>query len=192
MIRIFAAAALAAALNAAPASALTITMFYGDGASDDLMPYLGTGTLTLGTDPGAGPVAWTALDAPVLEIVFPALGPGGTDLAFGNGDILTPLANVEVLLDGAGPTREFRFGGTGGGPFGGSLDLQTAGGNLSHEPGGGPFFSLVTIDQRIFFGVALPGGESGASVVPLPATGWLALVGAAALAGLRRRRTARA
>lgn len=188
----FAAAAATVLMLVAPASALSILMNYDDAAPSDGAPFLGTGVLTVAVDPGNGTFAWSALSSPTLDFVFPGVGPLGDDIFFDEGDIATPLANLEVILGGAGPTREFRFTGAGGGPGSGSLDLVNgAGVLLTHQPGGGSLYVLANVTNEVEY---VPGGEiaSPNAAIPLPAAGWLMLAGAGALAGLRRRARTRA
>ncbi|HKK37403.1 MAG TPA: VPLPA-CTERM sorting domain-containing protein [Paracoccaceae bacterium] len=183
-----AAAATALMLAAVPAAALQITMLYDDVSPSDGAPFVGTGVLTLGSDPGNGSFAWTGLDTPSLVFTFPGAAVGGADLVLTEADASTDLTLLDVILSGAGDVRAFRFDSDEGGFAGGSLDLRNTLGTLSHQPGGGSLYFARNADLSFdVFGEFVPGGEAGAPV-PLPAAGWLLAAGFAGLAGLRRAR----
>ncbi|MEA5536414.1 PEP-CTERM sorting domain-containing protein [Crocosphaera sp. XPORK-15E] len=96
-------------------------------------PIVGTGTFSFNGDPGNGTFALTSL-AP-----FNFSYNIGT-ATFTNADILTPVANVTAIISTDGSDRFVNFGGTGGGPFGGSIDFRNGTNFLTFQPGGGSFY----------------------------------------------------
>lgn len=82
-------------------------------------PIVGTGTFSFDGDPGNGTFALTSLAN--YDFSFNVNGN-----SFTNTDIRTPVANVLVRILDNGTDRLVNFGGSGGGPFGGSLDFINA------------------------------------------------------------------
>jgi hypothetical protein len=95
---------------------------------------VGTGTFSFDGDPGDGEFALTSL--PNFDFFFDVSG-----ATFTNADIATPVANVTAIISTNGSDRFVNFGGTGGGPFGGSLDFVNAASQvLTFQANGGPLY----------------------------------------------------
>ncbi|WP_107670671.1 PEP-CTERM sorting domain-containing protein [Cyanothece sp. BG0011] len=124
---------------------------------------MGTGTFSFDGDPGDGEFALTSL--PNFNFFFDVAG-----ATFTTADIASSVTNVTAIISTIGSDRFVNFsgtlGGTGGGPFGGSLDfVNGVGNNLSFQPGGGSLY------QR--FDISLGGtyiGTVPATPVPEPLT----------------------
>lgn len=117
-------------LLVASVHALTINLEF-DATSDVTVtaPIVGTGTFTITGDPGDGTFAFNAL-APTLSFTVEGI-------TFTNAHIATSTAGVQVRIDTTSSGRVVLFGGSGGGPFGGSLDLVQGTSGLSFQPGFG-------------------------------------------------------
>lgn len=135
-------------------------------------PIVGTGTFTFTTDPGNGTFGLAAFGTTQFSFIF------GTE-TFSEANILTPLNNLLLRISEASGVRYLNFGGSGGGPFNGSLDLINGfAANLSFQPG---FGSLYFQDGS--YGTY----EATLDTVPEPATSMLLGAGLAVLAVLSRR-----
>lgn len=136
-------------------------------------PIVGTGTFTFTTDPGNGTFGFADFGTTQFSLNF-----GG--VTFSEADIATPLSNVQLRITEVSGVRFLNFGGSGGGPFGGSLDfVNGSSSDLSFQPG---FGSLYFSDAN--FGTY----EAVLDTVPEPATSMFLGVGIAALAVLSHRR----
>ena len=171
------AVALAAALCLSVGSAQALTFnFSFDNTPDGVVgaPLVGSGTFSFDGDPGDGQFALTSLSN--ADFAFDIAGN-----AFGNANIVTPLANVLVQISTVGTDRVVNFGGSGGGPFAGSLDFINGGGaSLSFQP----FFGSLYFSDN-FFGTYE--GVAVAAPIPLPLSLPLLAAGIGALALVRRR-----
>ncbi len=118
-------------------------------------PIVGTGTFSFDGDPGDGKFALTSL--PNFNFFFNVVGD-----SFTNANIVTPVANIFAKIETIGSDRFVNFGGSGGGPFGGSIDFINApAGPLSFQPNFG----------RLYFSKAGLGtyeGKVQADVTPVP------------------------
>jgi hypothetical protein len=153
-------ATVATATLALPFKAEALTFnFEFDNTPDAtvLPPIVGTGTFSFDGDPGNGDFALTSLANFDFSFTF-----GGN--TFTNADITTPLANILVRISTIGSDRLVNFGGTGGGPFDGSIDFVNAS-TLSFEP---DFGSLYFQDS--FFGTYQGIAAASTPTVPEPAT----------------------
>jgi hypothetical protein len=162
-------------LFAFPASAVSFDFVFDGNFDPGIQTVIGTGSFTFANDPGTGTFAFNSLGAFSMTYSFDN-GP-----TFTQGDIQSDLSQVLVVLSVNGGTRRLQFSDTGtgsGGPFGGSLDLLTAGGaGLSFEPsyfGGGLDLYFETV----------PHSESGAFGSYLATTGSNGVPDAATTAGL--------
>lgn len=119
-------------------------------------PFVGTGTFSFDGDPGDGTFALTSL--PNFNFSFNVNGNSFTNTA-----LATPLANILARIETIGSDRFINFGGSGGGPFGGSIDFVNAG-PLSFQPGfGSLYFSGA--------GLGTYQGIAQADVTPVPEPG---------------------
>ncbi len=161
-------------------------------------PIVGTGTLTLPTDPGNGTFTLSSLTGFSMSYTF------GTDM-YTQADIKSNDSLTEVVIGnfGGGQRRAY-FTDPGaqngaGGPLNGSLDLiNAAGDDLSFEPkefgGHNLYFEnghAVTGQPNNFFGNYL-GLTAGPATVPEPASVTLLGLGVSGLAlrAWRKRRSA--
>lgn len=156
-----------------PAFAVSFDFVFDGNSDPGIQTVIGTGSFTFANDPGTGTFAFNSLGAFSMTYSFDN-GP-----TFTEGDIQSDLSQVLVVLSVNGGTRRLQFSDTGtgsGGPFGGSLDLLTAGGGgLSFEPsyfGGGLdlYFETVPQSESGAFGSYLATTSAGASSVPDAAT----------------------
>ncbi|MEC4814198.1 MAG: PEP-CTERM sorting domain-containing protein [Scytonema sp. PMC 1069.18] len=123
------------AIGVSPLKSLALTFdFKFDNMPDATVtsPFVGTGTFSFDGDPGDGTFALTSLPNFNFSFNF-----GGNN--FTNTDLLTPLANIFVKIETNGSDRFINFGGSGGGPFGGSIDFVNAS-SLSFQPNFGPLY----------------------------------------------------
>jgi hypothetical protein len=183
--------------NASPAGADATFTFEFDnqglaGSLPLVPPIVGTGTVTLATDPGPGIFALNSLGGFSMSFVF------GTDTFSAsnssNSEISTPLFQVVVILTSVPGGENLQFSNTqsnGGGSQAGSLDFTNPSGQiLTFEP---PAFGRGLIhyaegvsfqNEGVYLGTnaSVPGPIAGAG---LPG---LILAGGALLALARRRR----
>ena len=173
-------AILAAALAlAAPAAAQTTFNFTFDNTADGLVsaPIVGTGSFTTSDTLGAGDFALTSLSDFSFSFAFDSQ-------FFTEADMQTPIGNVVLRITNAGATNFLNFGGTGGGPFGGSLDfINGTSGQLSFQPG----FGALYFHQSNFGTFEATSVATGA--VPEPSS-WLMLLAGFGLVGAIARRRA--
>jgi len=184
-----------ALVSSAGAAPVTFTFDFdnrGIGASAPAMPpFVGTGTVTLATDPGAGTFALNSLGGFSMSFVFGADTFSATTAS--NSEISTPLANVEVVITLVTGVENLVFSGSDGGSFRGSLDFTNPSNEfLSFEPAarvhyvegivgtGGP----VAANSGVYSAIQTPLPPA----LPLFATG----LGALGLLGWRRKRKAQA
>ena len=173
-------AGLLAATLAAPAAAVTSFDFRFDNTPDStvIAPIVGTGNFTTPDTLGFGDVALSSLSSFTFSFTFGSV-------TFDEGDITTPLANVILRISQNGPMTLLNFGGTGGGPQGGSFDLSNGSNVLSFQPN---FGVLYFMDGNFGTFIAEP---ATVAVVPEPAS-WAMLIAGFGLVGAvaRRRRAA--
>ncbi|MEC4893544.1 MAG: hypothetical protein SAL07_10160 [Oscillatoria sp. PMC 1051.18] len=151
-------AALCLVSASLPAQAFSVTFSFDTTPSGTIdSPTIGTGTFSYDGDLGNGTFGLTTLPNYSFNFNF-----GGTDF-FDNANIATPVANVLVQISESNGTRFVNFGGTGGGPFGGSIDFVTSGNpnfnGLTFQPGFGSFYQTNN-----------PGNAFGDYVASTPAT----------------------
>lgn len=166
---------------AATASAHAATFnFTFDGTPNGTVtaPIVATGTFTTTSPINAGTVALTDLQNYSFAFTF-------AGRTFATGDIATPVANVRVGFSDIGNGAfDLRFGGFGGGPFGGSLDFVSATGVLSFQPNFGPLYFVGG------FNLGTYEATTAAAAVPEPAS-WALLVTGFGLTGAVMRRRVR-
>ncbi|MBX9623688.1 MAG: PEP-CTERM sorting domain-containing protein [Gemmataceae bacterium] len=178
------------AASAAPARAgLVFNMVFTDDGPPPLV--IGTGTVTLATDPGDGTFAYNDL-ATTFAFDF------GFGLTFDPAGIISDPAETIVVLSTTGGVRRLQFSDTGPGKDGSLAVLDPAGEvYLFFEPSsfgdGLDTFALESVDTGeggFFFVGSYLATARGPQAVPEPAG--LALAGTAGLGLLaaRRRRTA--
>jgi hypothetical protein len=179
------------------AGAVTFTFEFDDrgifAPPPALPPFVGTGTVTLATDPGPGTFALNSLGPFSMSFVF-----GTNTFSASNAstsEITTPLSQVLVVLTSVPGGENLRFSNTqsfGGGAQGGSLDFTNTSGNfLTFEPPG--FGQGLFHYQEGPDGITqLSGVYLGTSAVPIPNVGaglpGLILASGGLLAWWRRRR----
>jgi hypothetical protein len=174
-------AGLVAATLAAPAAALTSLNFVFDNTPDSTVvaPIVGTGNFTTPDTLGLGDFALSSLSSFTFSFTF-----GG--VTFDQADLATPLGNVIVRISQNGPMTMLTFGGSRGGPFGGSIDFVDGANQLSFQPDFGVLYFMNGGGSN-FFGTfaAQPTGTT----VPEPAS-WAMLIAGFGLVGAvaRRRR----
>lgn len=170
-----AAALLALSLTA---NAQLVFDFTFDNSNDGTVtaPIVGTGTVTLASDPGDGDFTFASV-SPTFAFTFGAEN-------FTNTDLATPPGNIVLRITNDGTNRFLNFGGTTGGPFGGSIDfVNSTPMGLSFQPGFGPLYFLT----GTFFGT-----YQGIVTTAVPEPGTVALsLGLVALGGLTFRRARR-
>jgi len=126
--------------NASPAGAVSFTFdFDNRGLSAPppaTPPFVGTGTVTLATDPGPGTFALNSLGGFSMSFVFGTDTFAASDSS--NSEITTPLSQVLVILTSVPGGENLQFSNTqssGGGALGGSLDFTNPSGRLlTFEP----------------------------------------------------------
>ncbi len=121
-------------------------------------PIVGTGTFSFDGDIADGQVALTSLANFDFDFNF------DNGSSFTNTNIATPLANILVNIATIGSDRFVNFGGSGGGPFGGSLDFVNAANILTFQPGFGPLYQSTSAGGT-YQGIAR------ADVTPVPEPG---------------------
>ena len=158
--------------HATPAQAL-IFAFEFDGTFDSTLtpPIVGTGTFSFDGDPGPGTFALTSL--PNFNFLFNF----GSE-SFTNADISTPLVDILVGITVVGSDYSVNFGGSSGGPQGGSIDFDNSNGVLSFEPDFGSLYFTAPLGGAQTFGTF-----QGLTPVPGP----LPLFGAGAAFGFSRK-----
>jgi hypothetical protein len=120
------------------AKALSFTFGF-DNTSDGTVtpPFVGSGTFSFDGDPGDGQFALTSLTNYSFNFSF------GAD-TFTNANITTPIADIIVAIATNGSDRIVNFGGSGGGPNGGSIDFEnlsnTSQSFLSFQPNFGSLY----------------------------------------------------
>lgn len=152
--------------GASPAQALVFN-FQFDNSVDGTVtpPIVGTGTFDFDGDPGDGTFALTSLTNYNFSFDFS----GNT---FTNTNIATPVANVLVQIATAGSDRFVTFGGSGGGPNGGSIDFANAGNatSLTLQPGFGTLYFFTGSGVGTFSGTvpsaAVPFDIPGGATIP--------------------------
>ncbi|MBH8565375.1 PEP-CTERM sorting domain-containing protein [Nostoc sp. CENA67] len=119
-------------------------------------PFVGTGTFSFDGDPGNGTFALTSLAN--FNFSFNVNGNSFTNTA-----LATPVANILARIGTNGSDRFINFGGSGGGPFNGSVDFVNAS-YLSLQPGfGSLYFSAAGFGT--YQGIIRP------NVTPVPEPG---------------------
>ncbi|MBD2566895.1 PEP-CTERM sorting domain-containing protein [Anabaena lutea] len=124
-----------AAIGASPlkSQALTFDFTFDNSPNGTVTaPIVGSGTFSFDGDLGDGTFALTSLTNYNFSFDF------GVN-SFTNANIVTPVANVLVKIATIGSDRFVNFGGSGGGPFGGSLDFLNPS-PLSFQPNFGPLY----------------------------------------------------
>ena len=181
-------AALLSLGSAATCPADVTFSFSFDGIPDGAVssPLVGSGTVTLSSDPGPGTYALTSFASFSMSFAF---NDGNT---YTDADISTPLSEVLVVLYDAGGREGLFFSNTkdfGSGPAGGSIDFGLVDG-LTFEPpgfGGSPLTLFEEGDASTgFFGdyVAVNAVPEPSSLIGLALGG--GLLGLAARARTRR------
>ena len=175
-------AALLALTCVAPVNAAVTYVFKFDGTVDATVtdPIIGNGTVSFDDNLVPGTYSLSSLTNLAMSFTF------GSD-TFTLANLATPPANVQVQITPSGSDLSMTFGGSGDGPFDGSIDFMSGTGNLSFEPGfGSLYFTDSGSNFGTFEGIATP----AVSVVPEPGS----LLGLALLIGaglnLRRRQQA--
>lgn len=171
------AAALLAMVAAVPAEA-TVFNFNFDATFDATVsaPYVGSGTFSFDGPAMVGTYALTSLSNYAFDFTL-------NGIQFTNTDLATPVANISVAITLAGTDLLVNFGGTGGGPFNGSVDFVKGGGGLlTLQPGFGPLYQSDTGSSGTYQGV------SAISTVPEPMSVALLAIGLAGITAARRRR----
>jgi hypothetical protein len=133
-------------------------------------PFVGTGTVTLATDPGAGTFALNSLGSFSMSFAF------GTDTFSAStgstSEITTPLSQVLVVITLVPGGENLRFSNTqssGGGAQQGSLDFTNPSGlSLTFEP---PGFGQGLIHYQEGVGFQNKGVYLGTTAVPGPIVG---------------------
>jgi MYXO-CTERM domain-containing protein len=171
-------AALLAFASVAPASAAVFNFAF-DSSPDSTVtaPLVGSGTFSFDGTATAGTVALTSLTNYAFSFTF------GSN-TFTNADIQTPVANVQVQFTTQGTDLVVNFGGSRGGPFGGSLDFTNGGAFLTFQPNFGGLYGSGNFFGN-YAGVAAAEPSTG---VPTPMALGLFGLGLAGLAVVRRRR----
>jgi hypothetical protein len=124
--------------------ALTFNFEFDDSVSSEVTPpIVGTGSFIITGDPGDGDFAFNDL-SPTISFTV-----GGE--TFTNAHIATPLNNIQVRISTTALGRGVTFGGTSGGPSGGSIDFVQGTHILSFQPGFGNLY-LFGNGPPIFFG----------------------------------------
>jgi hypothetical protein len=174
-------AGLLAAAISAPAAAITSIDFVFDNTPDSTVvaPIVGSGNFTTPDTLGFGDFALSSLSSFSFSFTFGSV-------TFDETDIATPIGNVILRISQNGPMTLLTFGGSNGGPFGGSLDFVDGTNQLSFQPSFGVLY-FMNGGGNEFFGTfaAQPTGAT----VPEPAS-WAMLIAGFGLVGAvaRRRR----
>ena len=175
---------LAALLGIATASAnaqLTFNFEFDDTFDATVTPpIVGTGTLTLASDPGNGTFSYGTLN-PTYSFTF-----GATTFTEAN-YVSNPALSTLVISNFSGGQRRLQFSDTGaggGGPFGGSVDLTNGNDALSFEP------SFVGEGLNLYFTNIIGGSYLALTPAstPVPEPGTLALLVGAGIGGMMLRR----
>jgi hypothetical protein len=162
--------------HATPAQAL-IFAFEFDETPDTTVtpPIVGTGTFSFDGNPGPGTFALTSL--PNFNFLFNF----GSE-SFSNADITTPLANILVGITVVGSDYSVNFGGSRGGPLGGSIDFDNSNKFLNFQPDFGSLYFTAPSPQFTALEQTF-GTFQGLTPVPGP----LPLFGAGAAFGFSRK-----
>ncbi|MBD2628609.1 PEP-CTERM sorting domain-containing protein [Trichormus variabilis] len=127
-------AATAIAANPLKSQALTFDFVFDNSPNSTVTaPIVGTGTFSFDGDPGDGTFALTSLANFDFSFNF-----GAT--TFTNANIATPISNILAQISTVGSDRFVKFGGSGGGPFIGSIDFLNGSNRLSFQPGFGSLY----------------------------------------------------
>lgn len=176
-------AGLLSAVLAAPATAVTSMDFRFDNTPDSTVvaPIVGTGNFTTPDTLGLGDFALTSLNGFTFSFAFGSV-------TFDESHIVTPLANVILRISQNGPMTLLNFGGSGGGQFGGSLDLVNGSNQLSFQPSFGVLY-FMNAGGSNFFGT-FSAQPASVAMVPEPASWAMLIIGFGLVGAIARRRRA--
>lgn len=170
------AAALLAMAATTPAEA-AVFKFTFDGTFDAAVtpPYVGAGTFSFDGAATAGTYALSSLNNFAFDFTINGIN-------FTNANLSTPVNHIAVSIASLGQDLVVNFGGSGGGPYGGSADFTGSGSQLSFQPGFGSLYFSGS-SYGTYQGILDTG-----HAVPEPMSAALVLFGLAGVAASRRRR----